>query len=45
VSIPIGDAPDIADCRQLSQRLALVAKTAKQIAKTIRTDRDMMRAL
>ena len=26
VSIPTGDAPDIADCRQLSGRLALVAK-------------------
>jgi hypothetical protein len=40
-----GDAPDIADCRQLSGRLALVAKTARQIAETLRTDGDMMRSL
>ena len=44
VSIPTGDAPDITDCRQLSGRLALVAKTARQIAETIRTDGDMMRS-
>ena len=45
VSIPSGDARDIADCRQLSGRLALVARTARQIAETIRTDGDMMRSL
>ena len=45
VSIPFGDSPDTADCRQLSRRLALVAKTARQIAETIRTDGDMMRSL
>lgn len=31
VSIPTGDAPDITDCRQLSGRLALVAKTARRV--------------
>ena len=40
-----GDLPDIADCRQLCGRLALVAKTARQIAETSRTDGDMMRSL
>ena len=40
-----GDLPDIADCRQLCGRLALVAKTGRQIAETIRTGGDMMRSL
>jgi hypothetical protein len=44
MSIPTGDAPDIAGCRQLSGRHALVAKTASQVAETIRTDGDMMRS-
>ena len=39
VSIPI------ADCRQLSGRLELAAKTAKQIAEPIQTDGYMMRSL